>query len=231
MQKRLTRIELEPEATMKTDFQIQQDIVEELKWNPQVTHTHLTAAVCDGVVTLGGNVPTYIEKMAAEEAAQKVSGVKAVANEIHVKLLGSFERTDEEIAHAAVSALRWNVMVPDNLKISVENGWIKLRGQVDWEFQRTAAVEAVTPLFGVRGVSNHIEITSKVQPSDIKHRIEAALKRTAEHDGHGIEVMVEGNRVVLSGMVRSIAEMEDARLAAWAAPGVITVENRLRVAA
>jgi osmotically-inducible protein OsmY len=216
---------------MKTDTQIQNDVTDELKWNPMVTAIHIGTTVKDGIVTLSGNVPHYTEKNAAEEAVQRVSGVRAVANELEVQLIESYERSDEDIAEAALNALKWNYQVPEGVKVSVSKGWVTLKGTVQWDFERTAAKNAVRHLMGVTGVFDEIKLKSQAQPEDVKTRIEAALKRSAETEGKGISVEVDGTRVTLRGQVHSLAEKEDARFAAWCTPGVTTVENELRVAA
>jgi osmotically-inducible protein OsmY len=215
---------------MKTDSQIQKDVTDELRWNPNVSDAHIGTKVQNGVVTLTGDIPHYMEKRGAEEAVQRVSGVRAVANELEVKLLDSFERSDEDIAEAALGALKWTYQVPEDVKVSVNKGWVTLRGNAEWDFQRTAAKNAVSSLMGVVAVENDIKIKSQAQPADIKNRIEAALKRSAEAEGEGIRVSVDGNRVTLTGEVHSFNEKEDARWAAWGAPGVTTVQNDLRIA-
>jgi osmotically-inducible protein OsmY len=216
---------------MKTDSQIQTDVMQELKWDPSVTHEHIGVAVSDGIATLSGTVPTYIEKSAAEKAAQRVSGVKAVVEKIEVKLPGSFKRGDQEIAKAIVNHFIWNVQVPDDLvKPSVEDGWVDLSGEVEWDYQRSAAEKCARGLTGVIGVTNKITIKAKkVQPEVVKEKIETALKRKAEREARRISVAVNGGKVILSGNVSSFSEMRDARGAAWSAPGVTSVENNLHV--
>lgn len=216
---------------MKTDSQIQLDVMQELKWDPSVTHEHIGVSVSDGIVTLSGAVPGYIEKSVAERAAQRVAGVKAVVEKIEVKLPGSLKKDDQEIARAIVQHLSWNFQVPqDAIKASVESGWVDLSGVVEWDYQRNAAENCVRGLTGVRGVSNNISIKTKsVQPEVIKQRIEDALKREAEREARKIAVQVEGSRVILSGNVHSFSEVSDAKWAAWSAPGVMTVENNLHV--
>jgi osmotically-inducible protein OsmY len=216
---------------MKTDSQIQTDVMQELKWDPSVTREHIGVAVSDGIVTLSGTIPTYIEKSAAEKAAQRVSGVKAVVEKIKVKLPGSYKRDDQDVAKAIVNQFKWSVQVPDDLvKASVENGWVDLKGEVEWDYQRTAAENCVRGLAGVKGVSNNITIKAKkVRPEIVKQRIEEALKREAEREARRIAVEVRGSRVILSGSVHSFAEMQDARGAAFSAPGVTSVENNLHV--
>lgn len=216
---------------MKSDAQIQNDILQNLKWDPSVTHEHIGVSVTDGIATLSGTVPTFTEKYAATAAAQRVANVRAVVEKISVKLPGSLVRTDEDIAKAIVDHLAWDVQIPKNqIKVLVEDGWVTLKGQVEWEFQRSGAERNVRNLTGVKGVSNEIKIEAKpVQPSEIKKKIEEALKREAEQEAKKISVIVEGSKVTLSGKVRSIGEKEDARWAAWSSPGVSSVENNLSV--
>jgi osmotically-inducible protein OsmY len=216
---------------MKTDSQIQADVIRELNWDPSVAHEHIGVAVTDGVVTLSGTIPSYIEKSAAEKAAQRVAGVKAVVEKIEVRLPGAAKRGDEDLAKAIVNQFKWNVQVPEeSVKASVEEGWVELTGQVEWDFQRTAAEKCIKGLTGIKGVANNVRIKSKnIQPETIKHKIEEALKREAEREARRISINVRGSTVTLAGNVRSFAEMEDARLAAWSAPGVTKVENNLHV--
>ena len=219
---------------MKTDAQIQTDVMQELKWVPSVTHEHIGVAVSDGVVTLSGTVPSYIEKSSAEKAAQRVGGVKAVVEKIDVKVPGSYHKDDQDIAKAIIDQFRWHAQVPDDLvKASVENGWVELSGEVEWEYQRRAAAKVVRGLTGVRGIANKITLTPKLaQPSVIKDRIEEALKRAAEREADRLNIEVRGSCVILSGKVRSFAELRDVRGAAFSAPGVTSVDDeKLSVAA
>lgn len=211
----------------KTNSDVKRDVINELVWDPSVTSSHVEVTAIDGIVTLRGTVPHYIEKRAAEHAAQRVGGVKAVADELEVK--GLFAKTDEEIASAALDALKWNYSVPDDVKVSVDKGWVTLDGEAEWDYQRNSAENAVSELLGVVGVTNSIALKSKTQPSDIKSRIQEALKRSAEAEGRQISVTVKGDKVTLTGHVHSFSEFEDARLAAWNAPGVMAVENNLTI--
>lgn len=215
---------------MKTDSQVQRDVVEELRWDPQTSNAELGVAVKDGVATLSGAVRSYAQKLAAERAAERVAGVRAIAEDLIVKLDGLGARTDTDIAHSVVNALRWDSRVPDDkLTARVENGWITLGGTVEWKFQSEAAERAVRYLLGVRGVSNLIQVRSSVSPSAVQTRIEAALKRNAELDAKRISVESKDGRVTLRGSVRSWTERRDAENAAWAAPGVTQVVDMITV--
>ena len=210
--------------TMKTDSQIQQDVLAELKWQPSVHAAGIGVEVKDGVVTLAGHVASYAEKFDAERAAQRVSGVKALAVEMDVKLAGTSKRTDGEIAAAAESALEWTTFLPSNkVKVMVEKGWVTLSGEVDWEYQREAAMAAVRYLIGVTAVSGQIVIKPKVSVSAVKADIEAALKRRAHTDAQAISVSVKGTDVTLTGKVHSWSERELATNSAWGTPGVYNV--------
>lgn len=216
---------------MKTDRQLQQDVIEELGWDPSVDAARIGVEAKDGIVTLSGHVDSYPQRWSAERAAQRVAGVKGVAVEIAVELAGSHKRDDADLALAARNALAWNVSVPEKaIKLTVHNGWITLSGEVDWAYQRWAAVAAVRDLVGVAGVNDEIVIKAHVQPKDVKSKIEAALQRLANHEAKAISVDIDAaGGVTLSGRVESWAERNAARHAAWAAPGVKTVVDRISV--
>lgn len=217
---------------MKTNTQLQRDVMDELEFEPSVNASNIGVIAKDGIVTLTGKVSNYAEKYAASEAAARVAGVKAVTDETTVDLPVAHQRDDRDIAQAALSALKWHVWVPkDAIKVKVEQGWLTLEGKVDYKFQQMAAEDAVQNLTGVIGVSNAITIKSMVAPSDLKVRIENALKRAAELDGERITVEVDGNKVVLRGKVSSWAERDEADRAAWSAPGVWDVDDKIEIAA
>jgi osmotically-inducible protein OsmY len=216
--------------TLRSDAEIQAEVQAELKWEPRVQATEIGVAVKDGVVTLTGWVDRYTKRWAAEEAAHRVRGVKAVANDVEVRLGAGGERTDPEIAAAAARALEWDaLLVPEQIDVTVAKGWITLTGTVDWQYKKQEAERVVRNLPGVKGVNNLINVKPKVQLAEIKKQVEQALVRSAQTDAERISVEVDGTKVTLKGTVRAWAERQEAERAAWRAPGVTMVDNRITV--
>jgi len=217
---------------MRSDSEIQRDVEEELRADPEINAADVAVAVKDGVVTLAGFVRHYSDKFHAETATKRVAGVKGVANDIDVRLPDLDQTPDPEIAHDAIAAIRHQLpTVREQIKVSVAGGRITLEGEVEWQFQREAAEQAIRRLKGVTGVKNHIHVVPRIAPHEIEHRIEQAFLRSAEVDASHIKVEANGNAVILRGSVRSWAEHEEAERAAWAVPGVAAVDNQVVVRA
>jgi osmotically-inducible protein OsmY len=216
---------------MKTDMQLQQDVLEELKFEPRTREAEIGIAVKDGVVTLAGSVNSYGQKYAAERTAERVGGVRAVADELEVKLPGSFQRTDTELAHAVANALRWDIHIPDDrIKATVNAGWVELDGEVEWQYQKWAADSAIRNLTGIKGVANLIKVKpKKVSTYEVSQKIMDSLRRHAERDADKITIEAKDGEVTLRGTVSSFAERKDAERAAWQAPGVTKVEDFIAV--
>lgn len=216
---------------MKTDSQLKSDVLAELKWQPRVNAAHIGVTAKDNVVTLTGQVDHYAEKIAAQNAAKGVYGVQAVANDILVELPGSSSRTDQDIAGAALNALLWDFEVPNNsVQVMVANGYVTLEGTVDWHFQKDAAERCIQHLMGVKAVTNSLHIKPTAKWTDVKSSIEEAFRRSADMDARRIGVATHDGKVTLSGSVSSWKERNEAMVAAWAAPGVTSVNDQLKVA-
>nr|WP_297355807.1 BON domain-containing protein [uncultured Caldimonas sp.] len=215
---------------MKTDAELKTDVQAELTWDPAIKSTDIGVIVKDGVVTLTGHLETFAEKYAAERAVRRVKGVRAIAMEIDVKLAAAHKRSDSEIATAAEGALKWHALVPaEKVQVTVERGWVTLRGELEWDYQRRSVEKAIRPLLGVTGISNFITLEPQPVPGNLHKRIEDALTRQAVREARRIEVVVDGSRVTLRGRVHSWAERDAAQGVAWASPGVATVVNELIV--
>jgi osmotically-inducible protein OsmY len=214
----------------KTNDQLSSDVLAEIAWEPELRGSNIAVAAKDGVVTLTGVVDAFEKKRAAERAAQRVSGVRAVAEEITVRLAGPNVKPDAEVASAVLEALRWQASVPDErLKIVVENGIVRLGGTVDWQYQRQAAEDAVRRLAGVRGLNNQILVVPSVKPTEVRDAIQQAFERHARLDAGRIQVQAAAGKVTLRGSVHDWAERDEAERAAWSAPGVTAVEDELVV--
>jgi osmotically-inducible protein OsmY len=215
---------------MKTDSQIQKDVMAQLKWEPFLNASEIGVAVKNGIVTLSGKVDSYLKKLAAEDAAKKIAGVKAIAEDIQIGVSPADKKTDTEIAEAVVNALTWHTAVQeDKIKIKVENGVVKLEGEVEWEYQKTNAKSAVNNLAGVNSVINLIVVKPKIVSSAIEKRINEAFHRSATIDASKVKADVIGSKITLRGKVRSYVEKEDAENAAWNAPGVTSVIDELEI--
>lgn len=215
---------------MRSDMKLRKNVENELNWEPSVDIGNIGVAVKDGIVTLTGHVPSYWEKVSAERVVKKISRVKGIANDLEVSLPGGHERTDTEIADEVVQALEANVSVPAaSIKTIVKNGKVTLEGNVDWHYQKGAAERTVRHLRGVRRIRNNIKIVPKIVPHDVESKIVEAFERRARLDAKAISIKVDGNSVTMEGNVHSLAELNDAIEAAWSAPGVARVVDRLHV--
>jgi osmotically-inducible protein OsmY len=216
---------------MKNDYSLQRDVLDELACEPSVHAERIGVSVRDGVVNLAGDVATYAEKIAAEDAAKRVAGVRAIVQELEVKLLGDHVRDDGDIAHAAKNALDWHVSVPSGkVQAMVENGWVTLTGEVEWNYQRVAAHNAVRCLMGVKNLTDKVKVCGiKVSPAEVREKIVTAMKRSMKRDTDRITINVRDDKVILSGEVHSWEEYDEAGIAVWCAPGVAEVENELTI--
>jgi osmotically-inducible protein OsmY len=215
---------------MKSDSQIQKDVMDQLKWEPLLDSAQIGVAVRNGVVSLSGFVDTYYKKIKAENAARKVAGVRALAEELQVGPSPFYHKSDSDIAETALSALRQHTSVPnENIKIRVEDGIVTLEGEVDWNYQRKLAEQALEGLAGVRGIVNNLIIHSVATSENIKKRITDAFRRHAVLDASKITAEIAGSKVILRGTVKSYTEREDAETAAYSAPGIFQVDNRIAI--
>lgn len=216
--------------SIRSDVDIQQDVLEELRWDPHINVSDIGVSVKEGVVTLTGLVDNYLVRLAAQNAALRVKGAHAVANDIEVRLHTSAERTDSDLALAALYALKWDAAIPtDKIDITVSHGYLTLRGEVEWPFQREAAERAIRRLAGIKGVTNWVTVAIRATSGDIKQKIEKALVRNAETDAHHITVEVHGHAATLKGHVRSFAEKLAAERTALSAPGIASVDNEIKI--
>lgn len=215
---------------MKTDNQLQEDVMNELQWEPRVEHTAIGVAAKDGVITLSGYVGSFAEKIAAEKAARRVKGVRGLAEEIEVRLPSEAKTTDPEIAKRLADMFEWSALIPKSrIALKVEHGWVTLTGQVDSHFQRKSAYDLASRISGVKGVTNMVEVKAAPSSYDVRERIVAAFKRNADLDAKTITVSAEGNTVKLGGKVHAWYEREIAERAAWSAPGVNRIEDNIAV--
>jgi osmotically-inducible protein OsmY len=213
---------------MRSDSDIRRDVEDELRWDPQIDATDIAVSVKNGVVTLAGFVRSYMQKYPAEADAKRVAGVVAVANDLEVRLPDFDERPDPDIAREAVDRIKSELPFAwDRTRVVVKSGWVTLEGEVEWNYQRERAEDAVRRVRGVKGITNFIEVKPRVAPSEIRRKIEEALRRAAEIDASRITVETVGSEVILRGTVRSWAERQEAERAAWSAPGVARVDNRI----
>jgi osmotically-inducible protein OsmY len=228
--RRTHKSSLVQEPTMKSDNEIERDVRDELKWDPDIDASDIAVSVKDGVVTLAGFTKSYTDRLEAEIAAKRVAGVRAVANDIEVRLPAIDQRPDPDIARDAVAALKAELPIShDRIKVIVKDGWVTLEGAVEWQYQKTTAENAMRKVKGVKGVTNVVTVKPKVEPSELQRKIIDAFKRNAEVDANRITVEANGSEVILKGTVRSWIEREEAERVAWSAPGVTKVEDRIVV--
>ena len=214
---------------MKTDLELRQDVERQLAWNPKVDATKIAVTAKNGVVTLTGEARNFLEKWEAEKVVKGVLGVTGIAEDLKVNLIGA-KPNDTDLTERVVNSLKWNVSVPsEKVKPMVRDGWVTLEGKVQWYYQKTAAESAVRHLHGVKGVTNSITIDNPAEPQDISNRITEALTRNARLDAHQITVKASGHTAILNGSVRSVAERDEAEMAAWSAPGVNSVEDHISI--
>jgi osmotically-inducible protein OsmY len=213
-----------------TDRELKEHVQNALDWEPSVDQSDIGVSADAGVVTLRGNVRSFTERSTAERVTLRVYGVKALANDLEVRLPSTAERTDTDIAQAVVTAMAWNTVVPpDRVTVTVTRGWVTLKGSLEWQYQKDAAARVVRDLTGVRGVNNEILVKPHIKTEDVQAKIEAAFRRSAEIDARRVSVAAQDGKVILTGNVRSWAERQEAERAAWAAPGVTQVDDRITI--
>jgi osmotically-inducible protein OsmY len=215
---------------MKSDHELQRDVLDELAFEPRVDHAHIGVTARNGVITLTGFVDSYAGKLAAERAARRVKGVKAIAQDLEVRFASSPKTSDDEIAERVLQLFRWGTLVPDGLSVRVEHGWVTLTGTVEWQYQKNEAEKTVARISGVKGVSNWITLKPKVSAEDVQERIVAALNRARDLDASAIRVELDGDVVRLGGKVQGWNERRIAERAAWSAPGVTKVVDNIILA-
>jgi osmotically-inducible protein OsmY len=213
---------------MKSDSELQRDVMAELAWDPSIHHTDIGVAVSHGVVTLSGLVRSFAEKMEAEQVVRRVAGTRAIAESLKVRYPSDTKTADPEIARRILDIFAWSVAVPaERVAVKVEDGWVTLTGTVDWFYQKDAACRAAGKISGVTGISNLITLREVPVADDVKERIVAAIKRAADSDAQSVTVVTDGGKVTLGGRVRGWSERGIAERAAWAAPGVTSIEDNI----
>ncbi|WP_246175826.1 BON domain-containing protein [Roseovarius bejariae] len=229
-QDRLTKQTILEEIEAMDDATIQQDVLDELDFEPSIDAADIGVSVDEGVVSLSGHVTTYAERAKAEKVASRVKGVRGIVVNIEVRPIGSHQTADDEIAKRILHTLEWNTSVPDDaVKVKVRNGWVTLSGDVEWNFQKDAAARAIRGMAGITGITNSILIKPALKVADVRKRIEDAFKRDAELEAGGIRIAVSDGRVTLNGKVKNWSERQVAERAAWSAPGVKAVEDHIAV--
>jgi osmotically-inducible protein OsmY len=217
-------------TTTRANKDLRSRVLDELDWEPSLDAAAIGIAVKEGVVTLSGHVPTYVQRRAAERTVMRLSGVRGVANEIRVRLSAEHERSDTDLVQAAIEAIERNIQIPaDRVTVTVEDAWVTLDGVVHWDYQRRRAERAVRYLMGVKGVNNHLQVKERSTPGDLRARIKRALERRIDEEARRVTVSVDGDTVTLTGTVASWTDRADIENAVWAAPGISMVENRLKV--
>ncbi|MDB6097136.1 MAG: Osmotically-inducible protein precursor [Francisellaceae bacterium] len=226
----MDNVNLIGEKCMKSDQQIHTEVIEKLNFEPMINEKNIAISIHEGIATVGGTVKSYAEKLATERAIRSIKGVKALADELKVSFLSGIQKSDPELAKTAAQALTWDILVPsEDIKVTVDNGWLTLSGKVKWNFQKMAAERAIRNLQGVSGITNEIVIKPQVSPVEVKDKITKEFERNASIDAANIQVEVEGTRVILNGKVRSWTEIQEAKRAVWSIPGITELQNNLTI--